>query len=452
MKTVILDTLAFSSGIDHGAPTMLRELLQALEAESSGRDIKLTVLLLAGEGYEPQPLTDDTRNDDCHASPQLLRLCGPDELTLERLDETLSPMEKRWRLRDVLLVSADETWLCRARELELLTLSVVPGSNNDIDLPRRAITAFANPARAVDPIRGLIDRVSPEELNKSVSELVEFGTRDAHQPVTLDVQEYLTRRFRCIQNADGRLTQCQEFTFTPKAECLKPPLQRNIFLGPNLDTLHCSKRGLILICAHYDSVSKNSCVSEDDEDATLAPGANDNATGVAALLELARLCPGPDESQADVLFAAFAAEEPGRCGSIEAARAAVSQKWPIKLVVNMDMIGHNPIGRGNQIRVRYENFRSSRRDTVVSRAGAHLLAQTAEEYTELRPWLSDFSPDSDHWSFWQKDYAAIKVEEFNKDLDTNHTVRDLPSTVDYEYLSSVTKMILAFTLKLITKR
>lgn len=302
-----------------------------------------------------------------------------------------------------------------------------------------------------DPIETLTDQVCLSELTNTVEELAKFGTRDAYGSETTRVQTYLDSRFRSLQRDGKHYSQSRDFSIKTRPGLPDPPPQKNIFFGPSLDALKYRRRSLILVCAHYDSRCK-ACEPEDENRFPLAPGANDNATGVAALLELARLYVTQDRTQADVLFAAFGAEEYGLSGSTEAVRVARYEGWPINLVVNLDMIGNNPKDQGNRVKIGFENFFYSRPNTLVSRACAHLFARTTEAYTDLVPWLDDFPLNSDHVPFWRNDYAAIKIEEADHDTETNHTSQDVPSTVDYRYLRSVTRAALAFILTLATVR
>jgi Zn-dependent M28 family amino/carboxypeptidase len=117
--------------------------------------------------------------------------------------------------------------------------------------------------------------------------------------------------------------------------------QRNVLCGPKT-----SERGMILVCAHYDSVSESASQS--------APGADDDASGIAALLELARVLRGVTLKR-DVLFAAFGGEEQGLFGSAACAEIAARDKWPIDVVINMDMIGYKAAGSAPRITVEYDH-------------------------------------------------------------------------------------------------
>ena len=116
--------------------------------------------------------------------------------------------------------------------------------------------------------------------------------------------------------------------------------QRNVLCG-SLD----NDKSLILVCCHYDSLSEKPSIQ--------APGADDNASGVAATLELARLLKNV-ELKREVLYRVFGGEEQGLFGSAACADIAIQQNWPIDIVINLDMVSYkNPIG-SSRIVVEYD--------------------------------------------------------------------------------------------------
>ena len=304
--------------------------------------------------------------------------------------------------------------------------------------------------RMNDHIRNTVDKVSRENLESTVRKLAGYGSRQASSSVTVDVQEYLFSRFSQYCRPGQSRPQYQPFRLPARTQTPDSTEQRNVFFGPDLDTLVSDGRGIMLICAHYDSTGMYVCSEGEANCAFLAPGANDNASGVAALLELARLCPSSDDGEVNIMFAALGGEDVGYSGSKKAAEVAACASWPIKIVINMDMIGNNPIIGGNRVRIGYDSFPKAGRDTLVSRACARVLAQTATAYADLDPVLERFPKDSDHVPFWRRQFAVIKVEEYFR-APTHHTPCDLPDFLDYEYLSDVTRMILAFVMTLVLR-
>ncbi|WP_146692433.1 M20/M25/M40 family metallo-hydrolase, partial [Escherichia coli] len=101
---------------------------------------------------------------------------------------------------------------------------------------------------------------------------------------------------------------------------------------------------LIIIGAHYDSVS-----SYENDQLTYTPGADDNASGVAGLLELARLLQ-QQAPKTGVQLVAYASEEPPffRSDEMGSAVHAASLERPVKLMIALEMIGYYDSTPGSQ--------------------------------------------------------------------------------------------------------
>lgn len=160
--------------------------------------------------------------------------------------------------------------------------------------------------------------------------------------------EYLVRNFqeyglKPLQE-DG--SWFQEFPLDTASSTNASGTARNVLaILPGQGTL---KREAIVVCAHYDHVGSRSPGDQEGED-TIFNGADDNASGVSALLLIAEALAGqwssPVESRRTVIFAAFDAEERGLLG----ARYYVQrQVWPLDrtaAVINFDSIGRLRMGK-----------------------------------------------------------------------------------------------------------
>src|SRR5574337_1845151 len=200
---------------------------------------------------------------------------------------------------------------------------------------------------------------------------------------------------------------------------------------------------ILLIGAHYDSVMGS-------------PGANDNASGVAALLELSRLF--ADITPAlTVRFVAFVNEEPPffftrRQGSVVYAKAARARGDAIRLMVSLETIGCYQDKPGSQ---RYPPlfrfFYQSRANFIafVSNFPSRALMRRAAQAFRQR---SDFPLEhvatffflpgvawSDHWSFWRQGYPAFMVTDtaFYR-YPYYHTSQDTPEKLVYPELTRLT--------------
>jgi len=200
---------------------------------------------------------------------------------------------------------------------------------------------------------------------------------------------------------------------------------------------------IILLGAHYDTVPDS-------------PGADDNASAVAALLELARLFRGV-ESRRSVRFVAFTNEEPPFYatrdqGSRAYAAAARRRGEDIRLMVSLEMLGYYrdepgsqqypPLfrwfypDRGNFIAL-VSNMRSRRRMRLFARAFRSCSPFPLEHVATF-----SFIPGvawSDHFSFWKQGYPALMVTDTAFFRNPHyHTARDVPATLDFPRLAAVT--------------
>lgn len=205
----------------------------------------------------------------------------------------------------------------------------------------------------------------------------------------------------------------------------------------------CSER-IILVGAHYDSVLGS-------------PGADDNASAVASLLELSRLfavvVPG-----LSVRFVAFVNEEPPFCftseqGSMVYARSASRRHDDIWLMLSLEMLGyyrHEPNTQRYPPLLRF--FFPDSADFVgfvsnlSSRGALRKLVRAFRgasdfpvEHLSLPPIIPGLGW-SDHRSFWRHGYKAVMVTDtaFYRN-PYYHTAQDTPDTLDYDALAAVTE-------------
>jgi len=199
----------------------------------------------------------------------------------------------------------------------------------------------------------------------------------------------------------------------------------------------------LVLGAHYDTVGGS-------------PGANDNGTGIAALLELARRFAGRPQART-VRFVAFVNEEPPffqtpQMGSLVYANAAGARGDRIVGMLSLETMGYYSEERGSQaypvpqMAAGYPdvgnfigfvaNLESSALLSAAARAfpdGSSLPLQSAAMPGELpgAGW-------SDHWSFWQAGYPALMVTDTAPwRYPWYHTPDDTPDKIDFERLAEV---------------
>lgn len=247
--------------------------------------------------------------------------------------------------------------------------------------------------------------------------------------------------------------QLKECGYEPQAESyeVEGKTCRNIFV---------EKKGverpgeIVLIGAHYDTVPGS-------------PGANDNASGVAALLEIAHLL-AEVETRRTLRLVAFVNEEPpffqtDRMGSRVHARRSVQRGDNIVAMISLETIGYYSDEKGSQdfpsqvLRPFYPdsgNFLAfvgnlgSRRavDNAIEAFRRH--CEFPAEALIAPGWLTGVDW-SDHWSFWEEDYPALMVTDTAPFRYPHyHSASDTPDKLDYNSLSRVTKGLAGMALDL----
>lgn len=209
---------------------------------------------------------------------------------------------------------------------------------------------------------------------------------------------------------------------------------------------------VVIIAAHYDS-----CFN---------PGANDNASGVAGILELARLFRDEDLNK-NVRFIAFTNEEPPffmteNMGSRVYARKAKEQGENIKAAVILETIGYySQKAHSQKYLPLLGPFYPNRADFIVV-VGNFPSRRIVSRITSYFKKASDFPVEglvapgfipgvnfSDHWSFWKEGFPAVMITD-TAFLRSQHYHQgtDLPGTLDYERMAVMVhglgKAIVAF--------
>ena len=177
----------------------------------------------------------------------------------------------------------------------------------------------------------------------------------------------------------------------------EPEMQNVVAVQPGLDPA----AGHYVLCGHYDSIVSPTRF-EWDWQTEPAPGADDNAAGVAAVLEAARLL-APLEFAWGIKYILFSGEELRLWGSQAYTEAAQARGDRVLGAFNLDMLGYN-------------NFHDVV-DVTGNPASRHLvelLRETNEVYNlglVLFARERDLLPNSDHWQFWVHGFDAVFVSE-----------------------------------------
>ena len=336
---------------------------------------------------------------------------------------------------------------------------------------------FAQTIITRDPaIEAMVQEVSSDSLKSYISTMVAFGTRN-----TLSTQTSATRGIGAARNwvlgkfnqfaktSGGRLTS---FIDTTTLQPDKRRIDTATLLGNVVATLKGTDpndKRIFVISGHLDNMRTSVLDRIGD-----APGANDDASGVAAVLECARIM-SKRNFPATVVFVAVSGEEQGLLGAYFMANKARSENEQIEAVLNNDIMGSNNSSETNIIentKVRlfseglpaFETEKSAKairqlglENDGKSRQLARYIKETGERYVEnievVMIYRNDrFLRGGDHTAFVDNGYAAVRFTEMNENYYRQHqNVRvengiqygDLLEFIDFEYMRKNTALNLS---------
>jgi hypothetical protein len=265
-------------------------------------------------------------------------------------------------------------------------------------------------------IADAIEKVSTSSIELCVRELEAFGTRDAMASNRNSVREYIKEKF-----LDAGITSVSLDSFQ-----MDGTWQANVVATI---TGSSTSSGEIIVGGHYDS--RANTVSK-------APGADDNASGVAAVIEIASVLSSMNYIPNNTIrLVAFAAEEYGLWGSEHFAQTVKTEGRQILLMQNFDMIAYRPNKSDDEVYV-------IKYDRAAFEAG--LDSMLIANVTNLTPVASTmYFYDSDSYSFEANGFPAIFNIEYH--LNPNlHTDKDSSQYLDFEYASDIVRSGLALLL------
>ena len=323
-------------------------------------------------------------------------------------------------------------------------------------------------------IQQLVQQVNVDSLKKYTEKLASFHSRhtlntDAKNGM-IAAQNYVKAKFtEFASKSKGRMTANIE-------EFVVPGDGRRIVADAKVGNVIARLAGtnpndprIIVISGHLDSRNKDVM-----DAAGAAPGANDDGSGVALVLELARIL-ASTEFPATLLFVAFTGEEQGLKGATYLADKAKAESWKIEAVLNNDIVGNSSssetnISNNTVMRVFSETIplaedergatlrRSINSDNdSPSRQLARYIKELGERYVDQMEvkliYRNDrFLRGGDQTPFMKNGFTAVRMSEMNENFLYQHeNVRvengiqygDLPEFMDFEYLRKVAAVNLA---------
>ena len=359
-------------------------------------------------------------------------------------------------------------------------------------------------APADSGISAALARVSANDVRSTIEKLVSFNNRNTLSSMETDLKpgtgvsaaaDWIESEFKRISADCGNCLEVRrdEFVEPPQpgaaSRILKPTKLANIYaVLRGADAAQAPR--MVLVTGHYDSRNTDVMNTHDP-----APGANDDASGVAVSIECARVL-SKLKFPATIVFAAVAGEEQGLNGSRHLAQVAKLQGWQLEAVLNNDIVGGDTTPGDTQqdkavVRVfsegiptaatpeqariltnlGAENDSPSRElARAVSEIASPYFATTSQRASQGTPpgkphsnlirQIPAFHPvlvfrrdrylrGGDHTSFNAQGFSAVRFTEWHENFDHQHqTLRiqdgkqygDLLQFVDFDYVANVARL------------
>ncbi len=325
-------------------------------------------------------------------------------------------------------------------------------------------------------IKLMLDQVSEKNIETTVRKLVSFGTRHTLSD-TLSKTEgigaarnWIKAEFEKYSKATGGRLKVGFDTFIQPADgrrITKDAVLKNVLATlPGTDP---TDTRIFIVSGHYDSRA-----SDVNDIVSKAPGAVDDASGTAVVMELARVM-SAQKYGATIIFMAAVGEEQGLYGAAHLAKKAKAEGWNVAAMITNDIVGNT---YGNETNLKDNRsvrvFSEGVPITETKEEGALRIAigsendgsarqfarytkEIGERYVDQLDVKLIYRRDrylrgGDHTAFSKEGFTAVRVTEMNENFDRQHQdVRtengrdygDLPDFADYTYIQKVCRMNLA---------
>jgi hypothetical protein len=325
------------------------------------------------------------------------------------------------------------------------------------------------PARQAD-IDAIVREISPQRIQAYVVKLVSFGTRHTMSDTESDTRGIGAAR-RWIKSelercGAGRLDVQFQSHVHPVASRISRPTEIVNVVATLPGTQPASRDRYYVVSGHYDSRVTDVMNATAD-----APGANDDASGTAAVMEMACVM-SRHKFDASLVFMTVAAEEQGLYGSGDYAAKAKAAGMNIAGMLNNDIIGssHDEHGKLDNTHVRlFAEGVPPVKDTTpalrtllqtggendsITRQLARHVKETGERYVpgfnvDIIYRRDRYLRGGDHSPFLDAGYAAVRFTEPHEDFDHQHQdlrtrngkkIGDLVEYVDPAYVAQIARV------------
>lgn len=341
-----------------------------------------------------------------------------------------------------------------------------------------SLNAYSQPETIKrDPvINQMVDEVSAKNIEAIVRKLVTFETRHTLSDTSSKktgigaARNWIKSELELYSKASDARLKVEFDTFTQAADgrrVAQSTTMKNVLaILPGTDP---ADDRVLIVSGHYDSRA-----SDVNDAKIFAPGANDDASGTAVAMELARIM-SKHKFNCTLIFVAMVGEEQGLYGAQNLAKRARESGWNVYGMITNDIVGNSygvetDLKDNRSVRVFSEGvpaeeskLEASTRNSTGgendsrARQFARYMKEIGERYVDQLDVKLIYRRDrylrgGDHTPFSQQGFPAIRVTEMNENFDRQHQdVRkekgidygDLPDFVDYSYTQKVARMNLA---------
>ncbi|WP_288437290.1 M20/M25/M40 family metallo-hydrolase [uncultured Chryseobacterium sp.] len=328
-------------------------------------------------------------------------------------------------------------------------------------------TVFAQKPSKDDEVKKYVRQVSEDSLKSYIGKMVSFGTRhtlsstdDPKQGIGA-ARSWVIKKFNdYAKNSGGRMeVYLQQEDIQPDGKRIDKAVNLGNAVAFLKGTDPSDKR-IFLIGGHLDSR-----VTDVMNRTSTAPGANDDGSGVSAVIESARIL-SKSTFPASIIFVAFSGEEQSLLGSKQLAEKIKAENLQLESVLNNDMIGNPKAGETGEVNTRvlrvfseglpYKDLDKKAmtirnlgfENDSESRQLARYIKEITEQYVkglEIKLiYRNDrFLRGGDHTSFVNNGFPSVRLTEYYENYDHQHQdIRiennkqygDLPEFIDFKYL------------------
>ncbi len=262
-----------------------------------------------------------------------------------------------------------------------------------------------------DNISEMIDRVNKTRIRQYIQTLQDFETRYIGTEGNQEATEWLKEKFASF----GVKTRYQNFTY--KDHELSNVIATQEGVNPQKD------RSTMIISGHFDSISQNKT--------ELAPGADDDASGVAATLETARILSRYNFSRT-IKYCAWNAEEVGLVGSRYFVETLEEKDIKVDAMYQYDMIGYSSNG-SKEVKIHADHKSEDQLDHMIQ------IDEIYENQVNITPRYNSNMGASDHAYFWSNGYnATMTIEKVFSPY--YHSTNDTIDKMSMSMVRSVTQL------------